>query len=387
MITRTSLGPHKTVVILVPSIFFITSLVTDYVFYGVAGSDAFSADPQTFYQATEEGQIAASSNIIFFICLVASLMTYLLSWFYIFDTITQEREMLEGLKDPVASGLDPSARTGTGTGSSGSGTGTDDPATTTTEGGAPVGHVAVPTGGDVSMLLEPGSNASHLYGDIIAEDLDARKSVADRVADKEKATLLKRFFIGVSAYVIASMLSFLLPVFLPTVVDRTILAIQNVILWCFMAALLWTFKMREGNQYLALVEADNADTALVDDDDDDDLNEDHDQRARTMEMGILRTGPTSHLGDNNNTNNRGGDDVEASVPSSKSLPPSSIPPQSTAAVSPPHPTTSSSSPPAVAAAPPPERAFVLEDIDDEEDEDEASDVVPKQPVIKTAHQD
>ena len=336
-------------------------------------------------------------------------MTYLLSWFYIFDTITQERQILEGLKDPIASGLDPSARRGATGGSGYEGEGergfTDITTTTTTTpppGAAAVGHVALPPGGDVSMLLEPGSNASHLYGDVIAEDLDAHKTVADRVADKEKANLLQRFFIGVCAYVIASMASFLLPLFLPSVVDRTILAIQNVILWCFMAALLWTFKMREGNQYLALVEADNADTALVDDDDDD-LNEDEDERAHTMEMGILYRGPTSHLDDT--TNNSGSKDAASSSSAAASaLPPRSLPPppppsSSTAAaatsIPPPPPPKPTSSPPIVAAEP----AFVLEDIDDDDEAideiilkdndddgtDEASDVA--QTVIKTAHQD
>jgi len=346
-------------------------------------------------------------------------MTYLLSWFYIFDTITQERQILEGLKDPIASGLDPSARRGATGGSSGyegegeGGTTGNTTTTTTTPPprAAAVGHVALPPGGDVSMLLEPGSNTSHLYGDIIAEDLDARKTVADRVADKEKATLLQRFFIGVCAYVIASMASFLLPLFLPSVVDRTILAIQNVILWCFMAALLWTFKMREGNQYLALVEADNADTALVDDDDDD-LNEDEDERAHTMEMGILNRGPTSHLGDNNNSGHK--DAGSSSLSSASALPPRSLPPpppppsSSSAATSippppPPPPPKPTSSPPLVVAAEP---AFVLEDIDDDDDvideiilkdydddndddhdgTDEASDDVV-QTARKTAHQD
>ena len=266
-ITRSSLGPHTGVVIVIPSIFFVTSIVTDFVFYSVAGFNAFSADPQKFYEATTEGQIKIASNILFFICLIASIMSYLLSWFYIFDTITTERLALE--KGPQ----DPSTL----------------PAIPISEGHGE-GHVAEPIPG--AALLEPGMNASHLYGDVNVEDLDARKTIADKVADREKALLLKRFFYGVCGYVIASMAAFLLPVFLPSVVDRTILIIQNVVLLLFVAALLFTFRMREGNQYLNLVEADAADTALVDDDhEEEEEGEGNDLEAslgrRTVEMGRL----------------------------------------------------------------------------------------------------
>lgn len=41
-ITRTVLGPHKTVVILIPLIYFATSLVVDYVLYWIRGFDAFT---------------------------------------------------------------------------------------------------------------------------------------------------------------------------------------------------------------------------------------------------------------------------------------------------------------------------------------------------------
>lgn len=43
-----------------------------------------------------------------------------------------------------------------------------------------------------------------------------------------------------------------LPLFVPTVVDRTILALQNLVLWAFLAALLWTFRMRQGSPYLMM---------------------------------------------------------------------------------------------------------------------------------------
>ena len=41
---------------------------------------------------------------------------------------------------------------------------------------------------------------------------------------------------------------------MPTVVDRTILVLQNVVMWVFLAALLWTFRMRQGSPYLMMDE-------------------------------------------------------------------------------------------------------------------------------------
>jgi hypothetical protein len=41
-ITRTALGPHKPVVVAIPLVYFVTSLVVDYVMYWVRGFDAFT---------------------------------------------------------------------------------------------------------------------------------------------------------------------------------------------------------------------------------------------------------------------------------------------------------------------------------------------------------
>lgn len=74
--------------------------------------------------------------------------------------------------------------------------------------------------------------------------------------DREKLRLISAFSWGVSAYVIASVAVIVLPAFVPSVVDFVIVLLQNAVLWVFVAALLVVFRMREGNQYLNLVEAD-----------------------------------------------------------------------------------------------------------------------------------
>ena len=41
-ISRTSLGPHKPVVVAIPIIYLVTALVVDYVMYWIRGFDAFT---------------------------------------------------------------------------------------------------------------------------------------------------------------------------------------------------------------------------------------------------------------------------------------------------------------------------------------------------------
>lgn len=60
---------------------------------------------------------------------------------------------------------------------------------------------------------------------------------------------------GPPGAVIATIAVVFLPLFVPSVVDRTILVLQNLVLWLFLAALLWTFRMRQGSPYLLMDDA------------------------------------------------------------------------------------------------------------------------------------
>lgn len=48
----------------------------------------------------------------------------------------------------------------------------------------------------------------------------------DRIAHREKIRLMRQFFYGVSFYVIATLLVLFLPIFVSSVVDKTMLILQ-----------------------------------------------------------------------------------------------------------------------------------------------------------------
>lgn len=79
-ITRNDLGPHKSVVITIPLIFFITSLVVDYVLYAARGFDAFNTDTAYDPSTAEPGEedVGAFTGLVFFICIVANMMAFML---------------------------------------------------------------------------------------------------------------------------------------------------------------------------------------------------------------------------------------------------------------------------------------------------------------------
>lgn len=231
-ITRTTLGPHKPVVIAIPIVYLVTALVVDYVLNWLRGFDAFT-DQATYYdQIPEETaeKVGGTTGFVYLICLLANTMAMLLAWFFIFDTIQKEKEVLEqGYPDVSAPGA-------AGAGMPG-------------EGVPPY-----PAGGNAVLLEETGGNASHLYVDVVEADLDAPKTFQDKVDEREKLRLIRLFFYGVCGYLIATIAVVFLPLFVPTVVDRTILVLQNVVLLVFLAVLLWTFRMRQGSPYLLMDE-------------------------------------------------------------------------------------------------------------------------------------
>ena len=114
-----------------------------------------------------------------------------------------------------------------------------------------VGHAAVPNN---AALLEEGQNESHLYGDIVGEDLDAPKTVQDRVADRDKVRLMKNFFFAVSLYLCMAMVVFFVPMFVPQAVDAALLVAYDSLLWLFLAGLLIVFRLRDANQFLLIGE-------------------------------------------------------------------------------------------------------------------------------------
>lgn len=227
--------------------------------YSLRGFDAFSDKGETVIclegEGGEEGTpgdvrcaetkpVSAGTGLIFFICIMANMMAFILAWFYIFETVQKERERLEG---GVGAGLAPEEEQQESAHAAAPGY----PPPTLPVSRDTVGHAAIPT----QVLLDQGANASHLYGATDDVDADEPKTVQDRIENRDKLRLIRTFFYGVSAYVIATLIVIFLPVFVPAIVDRVILALQNALLFIFMAALLWTFRMRNSNAYLVLNDA------------------------------------------------------------------------------------------------------------------------------------
>lgn len=252
-ITRPDLGPHKTVCIVIPTIFLVTSFVVDYVLFAQAGLKAFDYktayassvppdgyDPDTYDPSTDPlATVQPVTGFVFVFCSLANFLSFFMSWFYMYDTARAEWQSLqnagaEGAQGALPPSLSyPSDVVPSGADSRG------------------LGHAAVPTN---SALLEEGDNASHLYGDVVGEDLDAPKTVQDRVADRDKVRLMKHFFIAVSMYLILAVLVFFLPLFVPMAVDAALLMVYDAILFAFLTGLLVVFRMRDTNQFLLLGE-------------------------------------------------------------------------------------------------------------------------------------
>jgi hypothetical protein len=227
--------------------------VVDYVLFAEAGLQAFDYktayassvppegyDPETYDPATDPlSGVGAGTGFVFIFCSLANFMAFFMSWFYMYDTARAEWQALQNAGAEGAQGALPPNMSYP-----------SDIIPSATD-SAGVGHAAVPNN---AALLEEGANSSHLYGDIVGEDLDAPKTVQDRVADRDKVRLMKNFFYAVSVYLIMAMVVFFLPIFVPMTVDAALLVVYDALLWVFLAGLLIVFRMRESNQFLMIGE-------------------------------------------------------------------------------------------------------------------------------------
>lgn len=228
--------------IIIPLIFLITSFVVDYVLFATSGLQAFdyksayaSSVPPDEYPSDEQYDdptldplvnSSPTTTFVFLFCTLANFMSFFMAWFYLYDTAKAEWQTLQVTAADADQGGDVE---------------TED------------GHVSVP--GNAVLLAEEGANASHLYGDVLGDDLDGPKSVVERIADRDKARLMKQFFFAVSIYIIMAMVVFFVPLFVPMVVDAALLIAYDSLLWLFMAGLLIVFRMRDSNQFLLLTDS------------------------------------------------------------------------------------------------------------------------------------
>lgn len=236
-VTRADFGEHKSVCILIPSIFLLTSIVVDFVVYLNDQSTIFQVqkpydqvqpDPDEYDPDTDPlANLDPDTGLIFVFATLVNTMVFFMAWFYMYDTAKMEWESLKEAASPEAE----AHRQGDG-------------------------HQGGPT-----MPHATYEDDIPVYSSVGTRDRDSLKTIEECVSDREKLLIMKRFFVGVSIYVVASVLVFFLPVFLPHIWEAVILSLYDLILLVFLGSLLYVFRMRQSNQFV-LVQTDEND-ALV----------------------------------------------------------------------------------------------------------------------------
>ena len=239
-VTRVDFGEHKSVCILIPSIFLLTSIVVDFVVYLNDQSTIFQVqkpydqvqpDPDEYDpDADPLANLDPDTGLIFVFATLVNTMVFFMAWFYMYDTAKMEWESLKEAASPEEARHQGDQGDG-GQGSSGKG-------------------VPLEYEDDIPV-----------YSSVGTRDRDSLKTIEECVSDREKLLIMKRFFVGVSVYVVASVLVFFLPVFLPHIWEAVILSLYDLILLVFLGSLLYVFRMRQSNQFV-LVQMDENDAFL-----------------------------------------------------------------------------------------------------------------------------
>ncbi|GMH43100.1 hypothetical protein BSKO_11022 [Bryopsis sp. KO-2023] len=223
-ITRNTLGTHRNKVIGIPFAFGLTSMIVDYIILHSKSSDVIT-------RRNESSEDVRGT--ILFVALAVKIVTFVLSWLFVFDNLSQEIRMLKGSEEFGAPSNEQN--------SDGDGEGE---------------HEEAPPG-----LLTNGQNQSHMGGGQTdmetgrAEDEEEETTVEDIIMTSAKLKLLGRFFNWLLLYVVASVIVELLPVYINT--KKSIEKFQdimdvfhNVILFLFILVLSWIFRPMDDNPYL-----------------------------------------------------------------------------------------------------------------------------------------
>ena len=227
-VTRTDFGEHKTVCITIPSIFLITSIVIDVILY-LNKSSGDILDVQKAYDEVDQSgdydpttdplyDLDDNTGLVFVLCTVINSMLWMLAWFYLYDTAKQE---WDDLREKISGNHNPE----------------DDI--------------------QEARRMEEEDDIT-VYTSVQGRD-DHIKTIEETVSDREKLTIMKRFFVGVSVYIMASVVVFFLPVFLPNVVEAVLLGLYDLLLLLFLGCLLWVFRLRNSNQFVPLSQHDSLD--------------------------------------------------------------------------------------------------------------------------------
>ncbi|BDA47005.1 hypothetical protein COCOBI_09-4600 [Coccomyxa sp. Obi] len=259
-ITRDNLGPYKQKVLYIPAVYLFTTLVVDYIINAVK-STAPGAELSEEQDIDIRDGFSGWEWIVLNICEIASILALILAWVYIFDTVLKEREKLESPQEGIVGAVprdveNPSApeQAVSTNGATGRATGPSNGNVHADEG---VGHnVDLPA----EVLLDGNTVLSDHYAEVTDNDTDAVKTVEERLDHRSKLRLMSQFMFGVGGYIIARIAAILLPLFFvnqPGQEDlaiRIVLILENVVLWAFLAALAFIFRLRPDNPYLLLDE-------------------------------------------------------------------------------------------------------------------------------------
>ena len=233
-ITRSDFGEHKSVCILIPCIFLLTSVVVDFVLYlNTNANDSILDAEKPYDQVTPDDDYDPESDplatldpdtgLVFVFCTLVNTMVFFMAWFYMYDTAKMEWDML---KNSI------------------NGDGGEKQEDVEEQGGR-VGPSGIYYTGQ-----EEEEDDIPVYSSVENRDRDTLKTVEECVSDREKLIIMKRFFVGVSIYIVASVLVFFLPVFLPHIWEATLLSLYDVLLLVFIGALMFVFRMRQTNQFV-----------------------------------------------------------------------------------------------------------------------------------------
>jgi cbb3-type cytochrome oxidase subunit 3 len=236
-ITRCDFGEHKSVCILIPCIFLLTSVVVDFVLYlNTNANDSILDAEKPYDQVTPDDEydpekdplatLDPDTGLVFVFCTLVNTMVFFMAWFYMYDTAKQEWDMLN---DSILG-----------------------------DGGAKHAHLEEeeeegrmgPRGYYGGHGIQEEEDDIPVYSSVENRDRDSLKTVEECVSDREKLVIMKRFFVGVSIYIVASVLVFFLPVFLPHIWEATLLSLYDVLLLVFIGALMFVFRMRQTNQFV-----------------------------------------------------------------------------------------------------------------------------------------
>jgi len=236
-ITRDTLGAYRGKVIGLPLLYCVLILAVDMFIMAQSPAVFYTFDPIESGGPDSEPPPSVNAGsyalaLVVFLAAVSSLACWILAVVFIFEFVKLECAKLErAVAAAEANGMGNES------------------------GGQTAG--LPPSSGTFEVVGDPDSadgGADGGAGDEPDPDYEV-KTVEDAITHRDKMRLLRRFRNGVYGYAAAYGLVIIFPAFVTTgVVPQTMLLAFNLIMWGFIAWLVWVFRLREDNPYLLIGE-------------------------------------------------------------------------------------------------------------------------------------